>query len=456
MRWAFASNIIAPQIEIQKSKRFDKVQRGNKKSRDGWQPLGFTFHYAWVVVAVTFLSIMVGAGVRSTPAVLIHPIERELGWSRATVSFAASLGLLFFGLSCPFVGQCIDRFGPRRVMLIGLCLTGGGVVVSAGISEVWQLDATWGVLTGIGTGAIASVLGVAVANRWFATGRGLVTGLFSAATSLAQLVFVPLLMWLVVTVGWRWAVASLGGVVLLLLVPVLALMRDDPAEVGLQPRRGQTSSPAGIPSPDTVGQALGEAIRAPAFWLLIATYVVCGATDIGLMGTHLVPHAIELGIPEVMAAGTVALMGATDFVGALLSGFLADRVDPRRLLATYFGLRALWLFWLPWLGDFTGLSVFAVLYGLGFTGTIAPMAVLTGDLFGRRRVGVIFGWLVVAHQLGAAAAAYLAGVAHASLGDYHLSFLGGGGVALIGAFLVLCVRRAASAPAKLERVAEDR
>lgn len=399
------------------------------------------FYYGWVVVAVTFLTLMVAAGVRSAPGVLIYPIETEFGWSRAAISLAVSIGLLLYGLSGPLAGQLMDRFGPRRVMLFGLLVTGGSTAISTAIAEVWQLDLVWGLLSGLGTGVTGSVLGVAVANRWFVAQRGLVTGLFGAAFSAGQLVFLPLLMWLVVATGWRGALAVLAVAVLLVLVPVLALMRDDPSDLGLQPYGGAALPPSPLAAAGLLGGVTGRAVRTPAFWLLAGTFIVCGITTNGLIGTHLVPHSIERGIPEITAAGAMGLMGAMMFVGALISGWLTDRCDPRKLLAGYYCLRGLSLFWLPFVGDFPSLAIFAVFYGLEFAATLAPTAALAADLFGRRNAGTIYGWIFFLHQVGAAAAAYLGGVARASLGDYQLSFLLAGGLGLLGALLALCVQR---------------
>src|SRR5215212_9567717 len=151
-------------------------------------------YYGWVVVAVVFLALLVSAGVRAAPAVLINPLETELGWSRAAISFAASVGLLLYGLSGPGGGWLMDRFGPTRITLVGLALIGGSTLAGATMTELWQLNLFWGVLSGVGA---------TVANRWFAERGGLVLGVRGAGASAGQLISVPGLMWLGVAVGWR-------------------------------------------------------------------------------------------------------------------------------------------------------------------------------------------------------------------------------------------------------------
>lgn len=421
------------------------------------------FYYGWVVVGVIFLALLVSAGVRSAPAVLINPLETELGWGRAAISFAVSVGLLIYGLSGPAAGWLMDRYGPKKLALLGLALIGGSTLAGAAMTELWQLNLFWGVLSGVGAGVVAPVLGATVANRWFVERRGLVLGIFGAAASAGQLVAVPALMWLVVVVGWREGTVYLAGAALLALFPVLLLMRDDPRAVGLRPYGvGEKQQPAAEESPalepgtaaDTAppgeprrGGVFSRAARAPEFWLLSGSFFICGASSNGIIGVHFVPHSIDHGIPEVTAAGALALMGAMNFVGAIASGWLTDRYDPRKLLAVYYVLRGLSLLLLPFVTEFAGLAVFAVFFGLDYIATVPPAVALVADRFGLANVGAVFGWVFFAHQIGAALAAYLGGVARESLGDYTAAFLAAGVLAILAALMASRVSRAPLPPA---------
>ena len=180
-----------------------------------------------------------------------------------------------------------------------------------------------------------------------------------------------------------------------------------------------------------------RALRIPEFWLLSASFFICGATSNGLIGTHFIPHSIEHGIPESTAAGALAVMGAMNFIGTLASGWLTDRFDSRKLLAVYYSLRGLSLFLLPFVHDFSGLAIFAIVFGLDYIATVPPTAALAVDLFGRRNVGAVFGWVFFAHQVGAALAAYLGGLARATLGDYQFSFLIAAVLAIMGGMMAL-------------------
>lgn len=398
-------------------------------------------YYGWIVVAVTFLTIVVSAGVRSAPGVLVHPLEVDFGWNRAAISFAVSIGLLVYGIGGPVSGRLLDRHGPRRVMLLGLGLIALSTATSALMNDLWQLDLLWGLISGLGTGLLGSVLSAWIASRWYVARRGLVLGLLGAAVSAGQIVFVPLLIQLVVGLGWRVGVLVLAVAALLLMPLVWLLMRDEPADLNLLPY-GATAAPADTPGAgaETRG-ALRRALRVPEFWLLAGSFFICGATTNGLIGTHLLPHSIDHGIPEVSAAGALAAMGAMTFVGTIASGWLTDRFDPRRLLAGYYWFRALTLFLLPFLTDYTGLILFALVYGFDFITTMPPMITLISDVFGRRQVGIVYGWIFLCHQIGSALAAYLGGLARVALGDYQLAFLTAGILAILAGAISLRVNR---------------
>jgi predicted MFS family arabinose efflux permease len=165
------------------------------------------------------------------------------------------------------------------------------------------------------------------------------------------------------------------------------------------------------------------------------TFFICGATSNGLIGTHLMAHAIEHGFTTNVAASVLALMGVMNFVGTLASGWLTDRYPPRRLLAIYYGFRGISLLLLPFVHDPLGLSIFAIMFGLDYIATVPPTVALTSEVFGARNVGIVYGWIFCAHQMGAALAAWLGGVARDATGDYLMAFILAGVTAGIGSAL---------------------
>ena len=407
-------------------------------------PLSVPFFYGWVAVALCFLTTLVGAGIRSAPTVFIHPLETEFGWSRAEIGFAVSINLLLYGVAAPVSGWLIDRVGARRVMVGSLACLALGVGLTTLMRNYWHLLLLWGAVVGLSAGGTASVLSAAVASRWFVARRGLVLGILNSANSTGQLIFLPLMMTVIVTVGWRGASWLLFSVALGLIPFVALWMRDDPTDIGSVPYgsvpTAASGRAAGSSSEDSERVPLRHAMRSPTFWLLASSYFVCGGTANGLVGTHLIPHAIDRGISEVAAAATVGVMGGLNFVGTTLSGWIIDRVAPKKWLALIFVLRGLSLFILPFVTNFSGLFIFAVIYGLDWFATVAPTIAITSDTFGKRSVGIIYGWIFVFHQMGGAVAATAAGAVRVYMGDYQYAFLAGGIMAMIAAGLALSIR----------------
>ncbi|MBZ9752092.1 MFS transporter [Deinococcus sp. HMF7604] len=377
--------------------------------------------YGWIVVAVAALVLLLSAGARSAPGVFLLPMQSDLGLNRTVLSFAASLGLIMFGLGGPLSGALMDRFGPRRVTAAGLLLIAASFGASALIHTAWQLHLVWGVLSGLGTGIVGSVLGATIANRWFVTGRGLVMGLFGAAGSAGQLLFLPLLTAMAGALGWRQSAVIIGGLALATLIPAAALLRDQPTEVGAQPlglKPGE-QAPSVRPDPGVMRQA----VRSGQFWLLALTFFVCGATSNGLIGMHFIAYCTEAGLTAGYAAGMLALMGAFNFAGTIASGWLTDRYDPRLLLGAYYAFRGVSLALLLFIPPGAGLVAFAVLFGLDYIATVPPTTALVADKFGRGNVGTVYGWVFCAHMVGAALAAWLGGVARDALGSYGVAFI---------------------------------
>ena len=403
-------------------------------------------HYAWVVAGVTFCVLLVGALVRSTPGVLIVPLKEEFGWSTATISAAVALNILLYGLVGPFAVAVMERFGLRRTVCFALALLACGAGLTVFMRTAWQLMVLWGVMVGLGSGMIAMVLGATVAARWFAKNRGLVVGVLTASSATGQLLFLPLLAKAAVDVGWRATSLAVACASLLLVPAVALLMRNRPVDLGVPPYGGASIEPAPVYAVNPAVRALRAlktGLASRDFWLLAGSFFVCGASTSGLIGTHLIPACIDHGIPEVRAAGVLALMGICDLIGTTASGWLTDRFDSRKLLFWYYGLRGLSLMYLPFSFDmsFYGLTLFAVFYGLDWIATVPPTLRLAENAFGKENAAVMFGWIVAAHQIGGAAAAWGAGYIRTTTGTYATAFFSAGFVCLAAAGMVLFIGR---------------
>ena len=403
-------------------------------------------HPAWIVAACTFVVLLVAAGVRSTPGVLIVPLEAEFGWSRATISFAVAVNILLYGLMGPFAAAVVERFGLRRTVGTALAVLSLGVALTPLMTRPWHLVLMWGGLVGAGSGVVALVLASIVASRWFSARRGLVMGLLTASTATGQLLFLPVLAHVAQVYGWRTVSLVVAGVAAALILPVAGFLWDRPVDRGVPPYGGTAIVPRVRPTVNPAVRAVG-ALRSGLgdrnFWLLAGSFFVCGASTNGLIGTHLIPACVDNGIAEVTAAGLLAAMGVFDMVGTTLSGWLSDRYDNRVLLAWYYGLRGLSLLFLPFAFDagfggmsYAGLAIFAMFYGLDWIATVPPTVRLAARCFGEENAPVMFGWIAASHQAGAASAAWLAGLLRVETSSYTAAFIGAGALCLVASVMV--------------------
>lgn len=407
-------------------------------------------HYGWVMVGVTFLAALISAGTVGAPGVFIVPLQKEFGWSTAEISSALSIRLILFGLMAPFAAALLNRYGLRNVTLVAQLVVVSGLLASLFMTEVWQLVLLWGVVVGLGTGMTALVLGATIATRWFVARRGLVVGILTASVATGQLLFLPALAAITDRVGWRFALALVCMMLGVAALAVLMLMRDRPSDVGQRPYGDEGTEPLPAPPPITApiaAVALGtlrDCSKSAVFWVLFATFFICGASTNGLIQVHLIPMCLDFGIPQVQAASLLAAMGVFDFVGTIVSGWLSDRYDNRWLLFWYYGLRGLSLLFLPFT-DFTfyGLSLFAVFYGLDWIATVPPTVRLSAQRFGAERANLVFGWIFAGHQLGAGAAAFGAGLSRTVYATYLPAFFIAGALCIVAALIVLTISRPA-------------
>jgi MFS family permease len=396
-------------------------------------------HRAWLVAAVTFLTLICAAAFRSTTSILFMPLEMEFGWSRSLTSNALAVNLVVYGVTAPFAATLMERFSPKRVAVAALGLVALGTGLTAVMTEPWQLLLYWGVFVGIGTGCLALVFASLVANRWFSQKRGLVTGVFSAAYATGQLIFLPALSSVVMVDGWRVAsvvVALLSAAVIPLF---LIVFKNSPREVGIEPYGGPHPISGGGAAPKNARETLSvlfKAARKPAFWILAGTFFVCGWTTNGLIGAHFIPAAHDHGMPVGTAAGLLAVVGIFDFVGTILSGWLTDRVNPVILLVFYYGLRGLALFTVPFvLGPQVEppLFFFIVFYGLDWIATVPPTIELCRKYFGMAQSPSIYGWVFASHMIGAAIAAAFAGAIRDTQGSYFIAWITAAVLCLVAA-----------------------
>ena len=405
-------------------------------------------HPAWIAAGVTFLTLVANAGFRSAPSVLIIPLQDAFGWSRADISLAVSVNVLLFGLTAPFAAALMERFGIRKVVMCAEAVVGLGALATIYIQKPWHLVALWGVVVGIGTGSMALVFAATVANRWFIKRKGLVIGGLTAASATGQLIFLPGLSWLAVHHGWK-SVSLIVGSASLIMVPIIFLfLKESPKHIGHTPYGADHSyeypsilqTNAALLAIDTLKQSLPKR----DFWYLVGSFFVCGLSTSGLIGTHLIAAGHDHGMSEVVAASLLALIGIFDVIGTICSGWLTDRIDPRKLLFFYYFLRGVSLFLLPsilFASVHPSTLVFVIFYGLDWVATVPPTILLCRKVLGPERGTVVYGWVFAAHQIGGAIAAYGAALARVKFGDYSLAFYIAGILCVITSYFVLKIGR---------------
>jgi sugar phosphate permease len=423
------------------------VRSGIHALQDFRMLLVYRPHYAWVVLAVVFVTMLVSSAALGVPGAFVQPLSREFGWSTDQISSALAVRFALYGLIGPFAATLMGRYGLRTVVCTALMLIAAGLLLATRMTQLWQLFVAWGLMLGVGSGLTALVLGATVANRWFERRRGLVLGILTASSATGQLIFLPIVASLIEHHSWRAAVVPIATGCLIAAVLAVCLLRDAPEDVGMRPFGADLGSPAIAaaawrPRFREPLIALAGVARHSTFWVLFGTFFVCGLSTNGLIQTHFISLCGDYGLAAVPAASVLAMIGAFDFLGTILSGWLSDRFDNRKLLFWYYGLRGLSLLWLPH-SDFTlaGLSLFAMFYGLDWVATVPPTVRLASATLGRERGPMIFGWIFAGHQIGGAAAAYGAGLTRTLMLTYSPALYGAGFACLGAAGAVFLIRR---------------
>ncbi|MET0277442.1 MAG: MFS transporter [Pseudorhodoplanes sp.] len=408
----------------------------------------WNIHYGWVVVGATFLTMLVTAGALGAPGVLMVPLQKEFGWDAAQISSALAIRFILFGSLAPFAAAFLNHFGLRRMVTGALIVIALALLLSLGMTQLWQLVALWGLLLGMATGITALVLGATVATRWFSQQRGLAIGILSASSASGQLLFLPMLASITDHHGWRITLAVVALALLVTAVLVVIFLVDRPSDLGIPAYGDSKVAPLVVEKPSILMAlwepitVLAAAAKVPAFWILFGTFFICGASTNGLIQTHFVAMCGDVGILPLGAAAVLAAMGAFDFLGTVGSGWLSDRFDNRWLLFWYYGLRGLSLLFLPFTSfSFYALSLFAIFYGLDWLATVPPTVRLVAERFGRERTNIVFGWVFMGHQLGAAVAAFGGGLSRTLLQSYLPAFFAAGVLCMIAASIVLLIRK---------------
>ena len=378
------------------------------------------FFYGYVLVAASFVLQAIGWGAYGSFGVFFNPLMNEYGWSRAGISGAVSVSFCLYGLSSILLGRLNDRVGPRVIMTVSGIFLGAGYLLMSRMTALWQLYLLYSLLVGIGIGGTDVVLLSTIA-RWFVRLRGRMSGLLKVGTGVGMLVMPLFTNWLIAGFGWRTALFVMGVVVLILFIGLSQLLERDPGSRGLQPD-GDGRIPPGTGQDAETGFTLAQALKSLQLWLICTAYFLllgCAMTVL----LHIVPHAIDLGIPRNGATRVLATIGGLSIAGRFVMGFSSDRIGSKWALAICYGFLYVSLGWLVVADRLWMLFVFAVVYGFAHGGFFALMSPLIADFFGTASHGAIFGVMIFMSTIGGAVGPLLAGYAFDLTGSYHVVFL---------------------------------
>jgi len=380
------------------------------------------FHYAWMIVFVTFLTFLAVQGGRLAFGAFVGPWEEDLSMDRGTTSLISALSFVIYGISQPVIGRLVDKYGARLIISASTLLVGVSFFFITFVHQPWQLFVLYAFVS-LGVGGASNVAGTVLVMNWFNKKRGLALGILEAGFGFGQMLIVPGSLLLIQYIDWRMTNLLLGIFLILIVFPVVVFfLRNQPKEKGLEPIGGQQKEIN--PSMDDRPEAkfsIAEVLRKRQFWFLMLPFAVCGFTTTGLMDTHLIPMSHNHGFSTTVTSAAVSILAAFNIIGILLSGVIIDYWSSRKLLVFLYITRALSIVILVYSHNPVLLLIFAALFGLVDFATVAPTQLLAAEYFKNYSIGFIVGCLSLSHQVGSALGAYVPGYLYNLSGNYNFS-----------------------------------
>jgi MFS family permease len=369
-------------------------------------------YYGYVIVLSSLLIQGVGIGSFVAYGVFFNSLALEFGWSRTTISGASSMAFLLMGFLGILAGHLNDRFGPRAIMTVTGIFLGCGYLLLSRLETASQLYLYYGLVAGIGLSGV-DVIPLTTTARWFLRRRGTMTGLVKAGTGAGQLV-IPLIAGLCITrLGWRSACVVIGLITMVFVIGAGRLLRRD---------RGETPGESNADRHSETGLSLQEALRNGPFWML-CTLNLLAASCMLIVMVHIVPHAIDMGMDTIKAAGVLSTIGGVSVLGRLSTGGAIDRIGTKKALIICLSILILSFLWLnisnkPWM-----MYLFGGIYGIAHGGTFTVLSPIVADLFGIRSHGALFGIVAFTGTVGGAVGPVLAGLIFDFTGSYNIIFM---------------------------------
>lgn len=401
-------------------------------------------HYGWVMVLMAFL-VLSTYGIFFSYGVFFKPMMNEFGWDRAQTSLVFSIYMVIYTFSSIPMGWLFDRYGPRIPLYVAAVLIGVGFSLCSLTNQFWQLWLCFGVIGGIGFGAIY-VVPVSTVMMWFREKRGLAVGMVVAGIGAGIAAVPPIADGLISLRGWRTAFVVMGLAYFVILLVAATILRKNPEALGLKPYGIPDTAVDDLPLDTIVASptqsmdlTVWEALRTRSFWMLYISIAIAFSAE-SLAIVHVVPFAQDMGIASAMAAGAVTLIGIGSIAGRLSMGALSDRIGRRTVLTISYCIEGIVFLSLIWVGNITSLYLVMFITGFSFGGFSSVFAPTVGEYFGLTHMGKI---LAAAFSNGAIAGVlgpWLAGYIFDVSGSYRAAFMVAGAlcfVAVACSFLII-------------------
>ena len=402
--------------------------------------------YGWWVVATVTTMMAVSSGARFLFGVVLKPVSEEFGWSRADLATAVTINVILLSLLQPLVGIAVDRWGSRPVLLLGLIGTALMSLPITFATRLWQIYVFYSVIASLAFAAMSPVNITKLVSGWFTERRGLALSIASSGAAFGQLAIIPIATVVMARYGWRVSYWALAGVVVLAMLPLgWWFVRDAPAE-------GAAGN-----GPHAAGAGAGtisawQALRTAPYWQLSFGFFVCGYT-MSFTQVHMVPYFLDMPehshtVMQATASTALSVVGGCSVLGAVLIGFLSDRIGARPMLATTYFLRGLSYLILLLAGpSLPGIFAAAVVMGISWTSTVPLTSAISAEIYGRASLGTIFGLIFTAMNVGVGVGSYIAGRDYDITGNYHLALIVNGALGFAAAALTQAVRLRPLVPA---------
>jgi MFS family permease len=415
---------------------------GSRKHRDS---------YGHIITAACFSIQALGVGTYISYGVFFNPLMEAFGWPRAAISGASSTAFFITGLFGMLVGRLNDRFGPRMLMTIGAIFLGLGFSLTAGVSTLFQLYLTFGLIFGIGLSAV-EIIALTTVARWFARNRGKMTGLVKVGTGAGQLTIPILASFLIASAGFQNAFIIMGIASAVLLIAISQFLYRDPDiyDAGASAIISSSDPAAGISAADTrpiqtvqpiqtAGIDFSEALKSPKLWLLCLSYMLTTFCLMSIM-IHIVPYGRDMGISPHRAAGILAAIGAISMAGRFAGGLLIDRTGSKAIMIICFILLLTALLWLTRADTLWEMYAFAMVYGIAHGGFFTAISPMVAELFGIRSHGSVFSIAVFFGTTGGALGPFITGLLFDRFLNYTAAFSILILIAAIAFTLMLCLK----------------